>query len=129
MITEPFAFRLYVMLKQEDGFQSGEYIMTDKMDYDSIIYALQAGTERTDVVEIMFPEGSTSVDIAQKLEEQGVCSASEFLAALNSDGYNYTFVDNIPQNELRFYKLEGYLFPNTHQFFVGESVIRSSTVS
>lgn len=30
--------------------------MTDKMDYDSIIYALQAGTERTDVVEIMFPE-------------------------------------------------------------------------
>lgn len=122
VITEPFAFRLYVMLKQEDGFQSGEYIMTDKMDYDSIIYALQAGTERTDVVEIMFPEGSTSVDIAQKLEEQGVCSASEFLAALNSDGYNYTFVDNIPQNELRFYKLEGYLFPNTHQFFVGESV-------
>ena len=56
VITEPFAFRLYVMLKQEDGFQSGEYIMTDKMDYDSIIYALQAGTERTDVVEIMFPE-------------------------------------------------------------------------
>lgn len=68
------------MFKQEDGFQSGEYIMTDKMDYDSIIYALQAGTERTDVVEIMFPEGSTSVDIAKKLEEQGVCSASEFLA-------------------------------------------------
>ena len=63
--------------QQEDGFQSGEYIMTDKMDYDSIIYALQAGTERTDVVEIMFPEGSTSVDIAKKLEEQGVCSASE----------------------------------------------------
>ena len=122
VITEPFAFRLYVMFKQEDGFQSGEYIMTDKMDYDSIIYALQAGTERTDVVEIMFPEGSTSVDIAKKLEEQGVCSASEFLAALNGDGYNYTFVDNIPQNDLRFYKLEGYLFPNTHQFFVGESV-------
>ena len=95
VITEPFAFRLYVMFKQEDGFQSGEYIMTDKMDYDSIIYALQAGTERTDVVEIMFPEGSTSVDIAKKLEEQGVCSASEFLAALNGDGYNYTFVDNI----------------------------------
>lgn len=122
VITEPLAFRLYVMLKQKDGFQSGEYIMTDKMDYDSIIYALQAGTERTDVVEIMFPEGSTSVDIAQKLEEKGVCSAKEFLAALNSSDYNYTFVDNIPQNALRFYKLEGYLFPNTHQFFVGESV-------
>ncbi|MDD3193069.1 MAG: endolytic transglycosylase MltG [Oscillospiraceae bacterium] len=120
-ITEPLAFRLYVMLKQEDGFQSGEYILTDQMDYDSIIYALQAGTERTDVVEIMFPEGSTSTDIAQKLEENGVCSASDFLTALNGSAYNYTFVENIPQNALRFYKLEGYLFPNTHQFFVGES--------
>lgn len=30
VITEPFAFRLYVMFKQEDGFQSGEYIMTVK---------------------------------------------------------------------------------------------------
>ncbi len=122
VITEPLAFRLYVMLKKKDGFQSGEYIMTDKMDYDSIIYALQAGNERTDVVEVMFLEGSTSTDIAQKLEENNVCSASEFLAALNRDDYNYTFVENIPQNSLRFYKLEGYLFPNTHQFFVGESV-------
>ena len=122
VITEPLAFRLYVMLKKKDGFQSGEYIMTDKMDYDSIIYALQAGNERTDVVDVMFLEGSTTVDIARKLEENGVCSASEFLAALNRSDFNYTFVENIPQNALRFYKLEGYLFPNTHQFFVGESV-------
>lgn len=122
VITEPLAFRLYVMLKKKDGFQSGEYIMTDKMDYDSIIYALQAGNERTDVVDVMFLEGSTAVDIAKKLEENGVCSASEFLAALNRSDFNYTFVENIPQNALRFYKLEGYLFPNTHQFFVGESV-------
>lgn len=121
VISEPFAFKLYIMLKKEDGFQSGEYIMTDKMDYDAIIYALQSGDNRTDVVNIMFPEGSTTADIASKLEEQGVCSASEFLAALNAS-YNYNFVETIPQNDLRFYKLEGYLFPNTHQFFVGESV-------
>ena len=121
VITEPLAFRLYIMLKQEDGFQSGEYIMTNKMDYDSIIYVLQAGDARTDTVTIMFPEGSTSVDIAQKLEENDVCSASDFLAALNKQDYNYTFVENIPQDELRFYLLEGYLFPNTHEFFVGES--------
>lgn len=122
VITEPLAFRLYVMLKKKDGFQGGKYIMTDKMDYDSIIYALQAGNERTDVVNVMFLVGSTSVDIAQKLEENGVCSAKEFLSALNGSDFNYTFVENIPQNALRFYKLEGYLFPNTHQFFVGESV-------
>ncbi|MBQ7083236.1 MAG: endolytic transglycosylase MltG, partial [Oscillospiraceae bacterium] len=75
-----------------------------------------------DVVDIMFPEGATSLDIANKLQENGVCDADEFLAALNRRDYNYTFVENIPENELRFYDLEGYLFPNTHQFFVGESV-------
>lgn len=121
VITEPFTFRLYAQIKNRTDFKSGEYIMTDKMDYNAIIYALRMGDERTDVVEIMFPEGSTVVDIAKKLEEKGVCSAASFYEAVNGGTYNYSFVDNLPQNALRFYKLEGYLFPNTHQFFVGEN--------
>jgi len=121
-VTEPLAFRAYVWLKKEEGFLPGSYQLTGKMDYNDIIYALQAGDQRTDVVDIMFPEGATSLDIANKLQENGVCDADEFLAALNRRDYNYTFVENIPENELRFYDLEGYLFPNTHQFFVGESV-------
>ena len=121
-VTEPLAFRAYLWLKKEDGFLPGSYQLTGKMDYNDIIYALQMGDQRTDVVDIMFPEGATSLDIANKLEENGVCDADEFLAALNKRTYNYTFVENIPTDELRFYDLEGYLFPNTHQFFVGESV-------
>lgn len=71
----------------------------------------------SNVVRVTFPEGSTVSQIAQLLEENGVCSAAEFMAAandsLNIEGGGF----DIPNPEERAFLLEGYVFPDTYDFY------------
>lgn len=72
-------------------------------------------------VRITFPEGLTVCQIAALLEENGVCSAAEFIAEANNplslEGYGFV----IPNPEERAYLLEGYVFPDTYEFYRNES--------
>lgn len=72
-------------------------------------------------VRVMFPEGSTVSQIANMLEEKGVCSASEFMAAANDEAIaaEYGLILDEPEN--RSFLLEGYLFPDTYEFYLNES--------
>ena len=73
-----------------------------------------------ETVRLTFPEGSTVDEMALILEEGGVCTAEEFRAQANNVDLlsEYGFVLENPQN--RAFALEGYLFPDTYEFFVGE---------
>lgn len=80
-------------------------------------------TETTEslTVRVMFPEGSTAVQIAQLLEKNGVCPAEDFLAAANDREIAAKYGFDIPDPENRSFLLEGYLFPDTYDFYRGES--------
>ncbi len=75
----------------------------------------------SNTVTVMFPEGSTASQIALLLEENGVCSASDFMAEadnpLNLEGFSF----EIPNPDERSFLLEGYLFPDTYEFYKNES--------
>ena len=72
------------------------------------------------IVKVTFPEGSTVLDIAQKLEENKVCTADEFEAVCTKvpEGYDRLFVDVTTDNKV--FVLEGYLFPSTYEFYKEE---------
>lgn len=78
-------------------------------------------TTASNTVTVMFPEGSTVSQIALLLEENGVCSASDFMAEadnpLNLEGFSF----EIPNPDERSFLLEGYLFPDTYEFYKNES--------
>lgn len=80
-------------------------------------------------VRVTFPEGFTAVQIAEKLEENGVCSAEAFLALVTDDEYlstlTYRFVSGIESPSDRPFNLEGYIFPDTYDFYKGESAERA----
>ena len=80
-------------------------------------------------VTVTFPEGFTLVQIAEKLEESKVCSASEFIALTNNYEYiqtlGYTFTEGITNPEERAFCLEGYIFPDTYEFYKNESAERA----
>ena len=85
----------------------------------------QTETQSTtsNVVRVTFPEGSTITQIAQKLEENGVCSAAEFISAAN-DPLNFeSFSFEIPNPDERAFLLEGYVFPDTYEFYRNESAV------
>ncbi len=76
-------------------------------------------TERPSV-RLTFPEGSTVAEFAKILENGGVCTADEFL--LTAQNYSllteYGFEIDEPEN--RSFVMEGYLFPDTYDFYIGE---------
>lgn len=72
-------------------------------------------TQKT--VRITFPEGSTFAQMAEKLEENGVCTVQELMGVVNSYDYSkFPLVAAIPEDENRCFRLEGYLFPDTYDF-------------
>lgn len=123
VIDSTLAFRLYSGFKDMDElYKPGEYILNCKMSYDQIMTALSTGSkERQDVVEVLFREGLTLREMGNLLEENGVCTSEEFVTAMRKGDYEYNFAKHVPQDRpLRFTLLEGYAFPDTYQFFVGE---------
>lgn len=80
-------------------------------------------------VRVTFPEGNNIRQYGQRLEANGVCSASDFYDTMNSVDFSaeYDFLPSFEKLDDREYHLEGYLFPDTYDFYVGEapdSVIR-----
>lgn len=85
----------------------------------------KTGTTKSPVVTVTFPEGLTLVQIAEKLEENEVCDAARFIEIANDYSYisslGYSFIDGIENYEKRAFILEGYVFPDTYEFYRGES--------
>ncbi len=72
-------------------------------------------------VSVTVPEGYTLVDICKLLEKKGVQTFYHtFSAAQNGDYPSYAFADASRAVQNRRYALEGYLFPDTYLFHVGE---------
>jgi len=78
-------------------------------------------TTADNTVRVTFPEGSTVYDIGKLLEKNGVCSAKEFIDAVNSVGSENEFAAAVKNISERPFALEGYLFPDTYYFYKGES--------
>lgn len=82
-------------------------------------------TTKSLTVTVTFPEGLTLVQIAQKLQENEVCDAARFIEISNDYSYisslGYSFISDIEDYNERAYILEGYVFPDTYEFYRGES--------
>lgn len=69
-------------------------------------------------VRVTIPEGYNIVQIAKKLEANGVCGATDFInTAQTYDFTYYPLVGSMPSKQYRAFKLEGYLFPDTYEFY------------
>lgn len=121
IISHKNIFYLYTRLSGRGAsFKSGQYMLQSDMSYEEIADLLAAGTLREDVVTVTFPEGLTLREIAGLLEQNKVCSSEEFLTYLDTaDLSQYSFVDELPADG-RFRRLEGYIFPDTYQFYLNE---------
>lgn len=122
IIDSTYFFRFYSRVKGSDGtFVAGSHVLSPDMSYENIVYELQQGAVDTrESVDIMFYEGITLWEAAQKLEEKGVCSAADFLHEFNNGSFGFDFEKLAKVSSMKFYKMEGYLFPDTYTFYVDE---------
>ncbi len=118
-------FRIYVKLEGvAPSLQYGSFELTSDMTYDEILEALQQPQDNRETVRVTFPEGIPAVQFAQRMEEAGLCTAEEFLdVANNGDFSQFTFWNKRDEDPNQFMPCEGYLFPDTYDFFVGDDVV------
>lgn len=132
LIDRPLIFRLFSHLTKRAGaYQAGTYSLSADMGYVNLAAVIIAGNPR-ETVTVTIPEGFTIDQIAERLAENNVCTTADFYNALLNETYDYDFFSSIPQAsdggvyEGRIYRLEGYLFPDTYEFYTessGKSVI------
>lgn len=120
-------FVMYANLTSSvENFNSGDYLIDTGKDYEAIINFLQSNINRTDIVTVQITEGMNILEIADKLKKEGVISdVQAFLKVCNSNEFDssYPFLKEIKNTKERKYKLEGYLFPDTYDFYINEDPI------
>ena len=123
IIRSALLFQLYVKFQQEAGaLQYGTFELSSDMTYDELIELLKTEQKR-DTVRVTFPEGIPAVQFAQRMEEAGLCTAEEFLQVANEGDFSqFKFWNLRDENPNQFMKCEGYLFPETYEFYQNDDV-------
>lgn len=72
-------------------------------------------------VKVTVNEGDSLTQIFKKLDESGVADFDELMETAQTYDYSYyPLVAQIPSSEKRCFKLEGYLFPDTYEFYTNQ---------
>ena len=121
LIKYKWFFRLFAAVANADEkIGMGTYTLSTEMDYRAMIVAMQssAGNMSADTVTVTIPEGYTVRQIISLLAENGVATEDALLDAAQNYDFDYDFIDNDSTDISR---LEGYLFPDTYEFYTNMS--------
>ena len=86
-------------------------------DYNALLNLMRQYKPSKQVVEdLLIPEGYNCMQIFNLLEEKGVCTVAALEEyAMNGEFKDYWFLEGVERNSK--YWLEGYLFPDTYDFY------------
>ena len=105
--------------KNESDADSGKLVY----DYNALANALSYRGSSRVTIDVMIPEGYNCAQIFALLEEKGVCSASALEKyAAEGELKSYWFLDGVERGHK--YCLEGFLFPDTYEFYMGDDAGR-----
>lgn len=120
IIENKTLFKITMRLKNPQTIYPGDITLHPSMGYAAIIDELAKMRENYETVTITFQEGLTLLDVANMLQENQVCTAEDFLFEFNKlQGYD--FESKLDTNADSFYKMEGFFFPDTYEFYVDDT--------
>ena len=126
MIEYPELFKLFARITNKgDNLQVGTITFQGDIvyDYNALCNAMTYKKTAKATVEVVIPEGYSCAQIFALLEEKGVCTVRELEAyAANGELDDYWFLEDVQRGHK--YCLEGFLFPDTYEFYVGDSAER-----
>ena len=105
----------------KDTIQPGSYELNTDMDYNCIIDSMQQGSSVAETVKVTIPEGYSVQETIQLLADSDVSNVEDLTEAAKNHVFDYTFVDN--ENLGSITRLEGFLFPDTYEFFHKEDAV------
>lgn len=125
LIVSTASFKVYVdFVGKANSLKAGTYILSKNMSIKEIVNILEEGVPARTAVRVLIPEGYTVEAIADVLTEQGVLTEASTFKTLckTTDAFSkYNFLSELTGEEDRMYALEGYLFPDTYEFYLGST--------
>ena len=120
IISFPGLFTMYGNMKKDNGvFIAGDYSVSPAMSYDDLRAAFKPQPV-TGTSWITIPEGYTVDEFIALMESYGIGEREKYIDVINNYEFDYWFVKEIPEDPNRHYRLEGYLFPDTYEFYLNE---------
>ena len=120
LIQYKWFFKLFATVADaKDKIGTGTYELNTDMDYRALIVGMHnsSGNLNSDTVRITIPEGYTVAQIIHLMAEKGVNTEENLLEAAKTAAFDYEYIDNNSEDISR---LEGYLFPDTYDFYLNE---------
>ncbi|SOC32370.1 endolytic transglycosylase MltG [Brochothrix thermosphacta] len=126
LIHQPLIFTYYAKYLQQTELKEGQYIVNKTMNAKNIIDKFVNG-EQAKAPALTIPEGLNIPQTAEKISAYTNLKDADVMAQLNDkvfvkkmiEKYPNLITDNVLQEGIK-YPLEGYLFPATYTFPVGD---------
>ena len=120
LIEYSWFFKLYANITgAEEKIGMGTHTLNTDMDYHALVLGMRssAGNMTAETVEVTIPEGYTVAQTIAVLAKNGVNTEAALTEAAQTARFDYDFIDNESHDISR---LEGFLFPDTYEFYVNE---------
>ena len=119
LINYKFLFRLYAWFSNADQkIVAGTYELDTDMDYRALVVNMGRSSATRQTIDVTIPEGYSVDQIFRLLDEKDICSEEELREMAANWPYKWSFLQDLPLGDYR--RLEGYLFPDTYTFYLGE---------
>ena len=105
------------------SYPAGTYYLSTDMGVEGMLSEILNAGSKDSTVMLTFPEGYTVDQIIEKLSKNSVASSAALYAAINNEELyeEYEFLKYVDNKQLRYRLLEGYLYPDTYEFYIGEN--------
>ena len=120
LVRYPNLFSLYAQFTgAREDIGSGTFTLNTIYDYHALVNFMSPYSSEREVVEVVIPEGYNCAQLFALLEEKGVCKATDLeLYAATGELDDYWFLEDVQRGSR--YCLEGFLFPDTYQFYIND---------
>lgn len=97
---------------------AGTYELNTNMDYNALLNSMSARSGSRSQVTVTIPEGYTLDQIFDLLVQNGVATLDTLRKVAAEHDFKYSFLKGVvPLGD--YHRLEGYLFPDTYEFYMG----------
>ena len=121
LIRYPELFKAYGTLTDaREDISAGTFNLNTIYDYMALVNQMSSHSSSREVIKVTIPEGYNCEQMFKLLEDKGVCKA-EYLHEYAATGEldDYWFLEGVERGTPNC--LEGFLFPDTYQFYLGDS--------
>ena len=120
LVRYPGLFKTFAELTgKAENISEGTFTLNSRLDYNAMINGMTQYASDREEVTVMFPEGYTCAQIFRLLEEKNICTVAEMEEyAANGELDEYWFLEGVERGDK--YCLEGYLFPDTYNFYTND---------